>query len=298
MARAYVRSVYSRRTRTALLVLELRNRHDLSERLHRDDAGRGRQVDRRGGRRLGTRQRHLPGDIGTAARPPLLRDPAGAGDRWIGAGSRPLTTGRTRSSSKQRPGTRPVEALAFTSVSKGAQRTHRRRRHRDQRLQLGDPWANLDPGAPSGGQLRRCVDLQTVMTHEFGHFLGLAHTCAGSTSGRPRNDSPPPAEGRRWATDPGAAPIPPTPPTRSRPKRSCGTRSRQESTTKRVLTTDDVRGVCAIYPPARDPHACTQNLPDDGCGCATAGELRRTDWRPLALARTGARHAPPPPNAT
>jgi MYXO-CTERM domain-containing protein len=40
---------------------------------------------------------------------------------------------------------------------------------------------------------------------------------------------------------------------------------------KRVLTADDARGVCAIYPPALDPHSCTQNTPDDGCGCATAG---------------------------
>ena len=44
-----------------------------------------------------------------------------------------------------------------------------------------------------------------------------------------------------------------------------------ESIKKRVLTTDDARGVCAIYPSALDPHSCTQNLPDDGCGCATAG---------------------------
>jgi len=42
------------------------------------------------------------------------------------------------------------------------------------------------------------------------------------------------------------------------------------SSAKRVLSTDDARGVCAIYPSASDPHSCTQNLPDDGCGCATA----------------------------
>ena len=45
----------------------------------------------------------------------------------------------------------------------------------------------------------------------------------------------------------------------------------QQSTAKRVLTADDARGVCTIYPSASDPHACTQNLPDDGCGCAAAG---------------------------
>ena len=45
----------------------------------------------------------------------------------------------------------------------------------------------------------------------------------------------------------------------------------QESIVKRDLTTDDARGVCAIYPAAQDPHSCSQNLPDDGCGCAAAG---------------------------
>jgi MYXO-CTERM domain-containing protein len=45
--------------------------------------------------------------------------------------------------------------------------------------------------------------------------------------------------------------------------------------TKRVLTPDDARGVCAIYSPAAPSiPACAQNSPDDGCGCDTSGQGR------------------------
>jgi hypothetical protein len=136
----------------------------------------------------------------------------------------------------------------------------------------GIAWANLDPGAPppEHGILR--YDLQTVMTHEFGHFLGLAHTCidpngsAGDGNNTPSN-----------ATDDQGVQVP-----------SCaaaGTKQVEavmwyevdpESIAKRALTPDDVRGICAIYPPTADPHSCTENLPDDGCGCAVQGTTART----------------------
>jgi hypothetical protein len=121
--------------------------------------------------------------------------------------------------------------------------------------------ANLDPGAPppQNGQLR--VDLQTLMTHEFGHFLGLAHPCVvsdplgggGDNSDQPTNT--PSCTGAPAASL--AAVMYPI--------------VDSESIAKRALTADDVAGVCAIYPPSMDPHSCTQNTPDDGCGCATAG---------------------------
>ena len=106
---------------------------------------------------------------------------------------------------------------------------------------------------------------QTVMTHEFGHFLGLSHTCVTDPNGGGDDGNDAPVDG----VDDMGLPIP-----------SCDDTGVPQSAAvmwadidgvKRVLSTDDARGVCAIYPSASDPHSCTQNLPDDGCGCATAG---------------------------
>jgi MYXO-CTERM domain-containing protein len=133
----------------------------------------------------------------------------------------------------------------------------------------GFEWINLDPGASSGGHLPR-FDLQTVMTHEFGHFLGLAHTCVtdpyGGGNGADGNDVPANTKDDRGQTIPSCDDT-------SVPQYAAVMWANIDdgSSAKRVLSTDDARGVCAIYPSAQDPHACTQNLPDDGCGCASAG---------------------------
>jgi MYXO-CTERM domain-containing protein len=134
-------------------------------------------------------------------------------------------------------------------------------------------WANLDLGA--SGHVSDPIDLQTAITHEFGHFIGLAHTCV--TDGEPS------------ARDDQGQPVP-----------SCDDPSVPQaqavmwfevthgSTTKRVLALDDVRAVCDIYPAAKDPHTCALNLPDDGCGCATGGarDARGTVLSLLALGLT------------
>ena len=124
------------------------------------------------------------------------------------------------------------------------------------------PFANLDPGAPppTHGQAR--VDLQTLMTHEFGHFLGLAHTCVASTYGGDIGDPIPPGTPDCSAATPEALAAVMYPIIDS------------ESIAKRVLTADDAAGVCHIYPSEADPHSCTQNTPDDGCGCVAAGPGR------------------------
>jgi MYXO-CTERM domain-containing protein len=155
------------------------------------------------------------------------------------------------------------EVLAYTSVFK---EPNGKIVEADIEINATDPtlisWANLDPGTPPprNGLVR--FDLQTVMTHEFGHFLGLSHTCIadGTTaSGGDNGDEPKTGVPFCSAATPADIQAVMYPIIDS------------ESIAKRVLTADDAAGVCAIYPADMDPHACTENTPDDGCGCATAG---------------------------
>ncbi|HVT09528.1 MAG TPA: M43 family zinc metalloprotease [Polyangia bacterium] len=132
-------------------------------------------------------------------------------------------------------------------------------------------WAALDPQAPiSASNGREIYDLQTVLTHELGHFIGLAHTCFGGGS----------------ATD--ATSDMPTEPVddQGRPVPLCDDREATDnpdayasvmwytvtpsSAAKRSLTPDDVRAVCALYPPS-SAAACSLNQPSDGCSCDDAG---------------------------
>ena len=132
------------------------------------------------------------------------------------------------------------------------------------------PLANLDPGVspPKNGQMR--IDLQTLMTHEFGHFLGLAHTCLGEGDGTQGSDDG--DEPTNGGDDQGK----PIPTCSSYPDAADTVQAAAimwyqidpEDISKRVLTSDDARGLCAIYPPARVAPVCAQNSPDDGCGCA------------------------------
>jgi hypothetical protein len=134
-------------------------------------------------------------------------------------------------------------------------------------------WMNLDPGvAPPASTLgpnqddpRSFYDLQTPLTHEFGHFIGLNHTCSPADAPDVEDD-----QGR-------TIPV-------------CGDRSPPDvqstvmyatieagQSAKRRLTDDEVRGVCAIYPPsaAAVAEVCKTDDPPPGCAVATRA-------RPLA----------------
>jgi MYXO-CTERM domain-containing protein len=125
----------------------------------------------------------------------------------------------------------------------------------------GFEWVNLDPGTSPGGHLTQ-YDLQTVMTHEFGHLLGLAHTCVVGSGGDDGNDVPVGTKDDMGQTIPSCD-------DNGVPQYTAVMWAKIEGS-KRTLSIDDARGVCTIYPEARNPPVCTQNLPDDGCGCATA----------------------------
>ncbi len=107
------------------------------------------------------------------------------------------------------------------------------------------------------------VDLLSILTHEAGHFLGMAHSPV--TDATMQTDYPP------------------------------------KSISLRTLEADDVAGICAVYPPggtaACDPEPlnglgdeCGEaaSAGDDGCGCEVAGEpTSAPTWALLGVAAAG-----------
>lgn len=106
-------------------------------------------------------------------------------------------------------------------------------------------WASAVP--PVGAQ-----DLQSAITHEVGHLVGLDHTCyLGTTPNRPmdQNGTPlpdcssAPPDVRETTMFPEGALI---------------------DTSKRTLAPDDRQGVCDAYPLAADPMVCSPFENTDG----------------------------------
>ena len=124
----------------------------------------------------------------------------------------------------------------------------------------------VDPGGTTCGTYGQgaCayIDLQNTVTHEVGHFIGLAHPCG--EGGLPSCTSAPPAGEVPYA------------------ERTMSPTTEAGETWKRSLSPDEVAGVCAIYPP-----------PSGGLSCASGGAagaisillaalaLRRRRPRPL-----------------
>jgi hypothetical protein len=127
-------------------------------------------------------------------------------------------------------------------------------------------------------------DLQNTLTHEFGHFIGLDHTCTLSVS-------------RVGQTDDKGQPVP-----------SCSRASDpvRETTMfaavipgdmdRRTLAPDDQRAVCTVYP------ALDTDLQGDNRGCTSSVAGRRPGRAGLGFALVAAialalrrRRAPPSP---
>jgi hypothetical protein len=101
-------------------------------------------------------------------------------------------------------------------------------------------------------------DLGNTFTHELGHLQGLDHTCF--TNGARLQDD----EGDPQPSCSGDLPADITEATMYN-FQDCG------ETKKASLEADDIEGICAIYPAADDPGACTApELDEKGCGCASS----------------------------
>ena len=109
---------------------------------------------------------------------------------------------------------------------------------------------------PEAGCTDGRIDFQNVLTHEAGHYFGIAHT----------PDDP-------LATMHASAPA--------------------GETIKRTLTADDTDALCTMYPPGSLPAACDPTprggldltcAPGDGCGCRAPGSGRRAPTGAALLA--------------
>lgn len=96
-------------------------------------------------------------------------------------------------------------------------------------------------------------DIQSTVTHELGHMLGLDHTCL--------IDNDPPGQDHEGNPIPHCSAAPSSVlQTVMYPKGAPG------DTTRRTLQADDVLGICSKYPLAKDPGVCRTPLPG-GCHC-------------------------------
>jgi MYXO-CTERM domain-containing protein len=111
------------------------------------------------------------------------------------------------------------------------------------------------------------VDLQNTVTHEAGHFVGLAHPCrADAVSGDPSLplcSAPVPA---------GQVPY---------NQRTMSPTTQAGDTGKRDLSADDIAGVCAVYP-----------TPSGGCGCGGGEGIGAASLLVAALALRRRRRRP------
>jgi hypothetical protein len=124
-------------------------------------------------------------------------------------------------------------------------------------------WTNLDPGVVPVQQKPEVdsYDLQDALTHEFGHFIGLAHTCFN------------PDRDKMRLKDDAGQDVP-----------QCGDASppaamnavmyyqvNPNEVSKRVLSPDDIRAVCTVYAPSRPHVACALDRAPVGCAVAARG---------------------------
>jgi len=128
-------------------------------------------------------------------------------------------------------------------------------------------WGDLVEGIGSAGT--NVQDLQNTLTHEFGHLLGLDHNCYSY------ND-------RSRGIDQDGKAVPDC--NRAPPSVQAATMYAsvmRGDILRRTLSSDDVDGVCAIYPVAGTPTCAAvmdgdppaQPSADDGGGCSFGGAL-------------------------
>jgi hypothetical protein len=139
-------------------------------------------------------------------------------------------------------------------------------------------WMDLDPGVTvpfDQGETRLVFDLQNALTHEFGHFIGLDHTCftpsptnqAIGTDGKPR----PTDDQGRLVPDCDSAPA-------DVQRTVMYNVTPAQEISKRYLSPDDINAVCTIYGPSVEHDACALDAAPPGCAVAAPRPARGRGW--------------------
>jgi hypothetical protein len=102
-------------------------------------------------------------------------------------------------------------------------------------------------------------DLQNTLTHEFGHVIGLDHTCDGGGQSNMFDNA-----GLKVPSCPGSAEIQET---------TMAAIVMPGDTLRRTLAADDQKGVCEIYAADGVPPVCPE---DNGGGCNMSSTRTRT----------------------
>lgn len=103
-------------------------------------------------------------------------------------------------------------------------------------------------------------DLQNTLTHEFGHVIGLDHSCDGGGQSNPLDHQ--------------KMTVPRCPGTLEIQETTMAAIVMPGDTLRRTLSADDQRGVCDLYP-ADDKPACSEKRDDNGGGCIMAKHSAR-----------------------
>jgi hypothetical protein len=151
-------------------------------------------------------------------------------------------------------------------------------------LNLGKNWINLDPGVSppaQQGEIVQYFDLQNALTHEFGHFIGLDHTCYTPSATNPDVGT----DGKPRPTDNLGKFIPNC---EASPEIVQDTVMFNVTgplqTNKRVLSEDDILAVCTIYGPTVPHDACALDSTAPGCAVAAPARPSRAHGGRLGLA--------------
>jgi hypothetical protein len=146
-------------------------------------------------------------------------------------------------------------------------------------LGLSKNWINLDPGVPlppQQGEIVQFFDLQNALTHEFGHFIGLDHTCYIASMDNPDVGT----DGKPRPTDNTGKLIPDCDASPEIVQETVMfNKTGPLQTNKRVLSEDDILAACTIYAPTMDHDPCALDSTVPGCAVAAPGRPPTArDW--------------------